>query len=142
MLRSLAVYGVLGLVMLGLVVWAAGFVPGGDPAGPPDDPARAAQIPRTAPGIGQLLAADRVQAAPAQPEILPANRPAAFAPLVIPEARIGVIDKEDVPALQDGPLLVIGTEIAEGEQVPLGVEVVDVDFVDGTKAKYRRLKEG
>src|SRR3954447_9023309 len=121
MLRSLAVYGVLGLVMVGLVVWAAGFVPSGDPAGPPDDPARPAQAPKTAPGIGQLLAADRVAAAPTQPEVLPANRPASLAPLVISDARIGTINKEDVPALQDGPLLVIGTELAEGEQLPPGV---------------------
>jgi WD40 repeat protein/biotin carboxyl carrier protein len=41
-------------------------------------------------------------------------------PLVVPDARIVPFDKEEVPSERDGTLVVIGTEIKPGEQVPAG----------------------
>src|SRR5439155_20212658 len=45
-----------------------------------------------------------------------------------------------VPSQRDGIVRVIGTEIKEGEKVPLG-QTITVK-VDGEKKKYRRLKKG
>jgi WD40 repeat protein len=39
-------------------------------------------------------------------------------PLTVPDARLVVFDKQEVPSERDGPLLVIGTEIKPGEPVP------------------------
>jgi RNA polymerase sigma factor (sigma-70 family) len=49
-------------------------------------------------------------------------------------------DRVEVPSQRDGVLLVIGTEIKEGERVP--AEQLIVVKVEGEEKKYRQLREG
>jgi RNA polymerase sigma factor (sigma-70 family) len=49
-------------------------------------------------------------------------------------------DRVEVPSRRDGVLLVIGTEIKEGEKVPPG-DIIILK-VGGEQTKYRRLREG
>lgn len=60
--------------------------------------------------------------------------------LVIPDCRLTVIDKQDVPSQRDGKILFIGAELGPGETLP-----ADRTFIVryGTEAKtFRRWREG
>ncbi len=61
-------------------------------------------------------------------------------PIVIPAARLRLIDLEDVPSQRDGVLMFIGTEIKDGQQVP-SYETIQVQIGE-EKKRFRRLKEG
>jgi RNA polymerase sigma factor (sigma-70 family) len=72
-------------------------------------------------------------AAPAEnPAEKPADKPATTAQPVVPLLHVG--------SQRDGILLVVGTEIKEGEKVPAD-RVVTIK-TDGGEKKYRRLREG
>lgn len=62
------------------------------------------------------------------------------APIVIPDCRLTVFEKQEVPSRRSGTLLVLGTEIATGEQVPS--DRLLVVRVGQEEQKYRRLREG
>jgi WD40 repeat protein len=61
-------------------------------------------------------------------------------PVVIPDAQLTVIDRQDVPSLRDGVLLFVGTEIDAGQVIPAD-QVITIQVAEQTK-RYRRLKEG
>jgi WD40 repeat protein len=70
----------------------------------------------------------------------PAPRSLSADPLVIPDCRLSVVEKQAVPSLRDGIILAIATEIQPGEQVaPDRLLVVKQG---DQEVKYRRLKEG
>jgi WD40 repeat protein len=70
---------------------------------------------------------------PARPLIAPD-------PIVIPDCRLAVIERQDVPSQRDGVLLFICTDIKPGEQVPPD-RIATIKVADQER-KYRRLKEG
>jgi WD40 repeat protein len=74
--------------------------------------------------------------------VIPAALPPSITadPLVIPDCRLAVIERQDVPSQRDGVLLFVGTEIKDGEQVP--VDRLITVKVGGQEKKYRRLREG
>jgi WD40 repeat protein len=59
---------------------------------------------------------------------------------IVAVGRLSMIDQEDVPSQRDGVLLVIGTEMNDGEQYPPH-EIVRLQ-VENTTKTFRRLKEG
>jgi WD40 repeat protein len=61
-------------------------------------------------------------------------------PIVIPDCRLTVIHKEEVPCQRDGIIRLIGTEVRLGEAIPPD-RVINVRTGNEEK-KYRRLKEG
>ena len=71
----------------------------------------------------------------------PPRREAVVAdPITIPDCRLTVIDKEDVPSQKEGVIVCIGTEIQPGEKVPED-RIVKVT-VGKEEKKFRRLQEG
>jgi WD40 repeat protein len=73
---------------------------------------------------------------PAQAE-QPSASVSAAEPIVIPNCRLALIMKEDVPSQQNGVLKFIGREVKEGEQFP------PEEIVDTWQGKrFRRLREG
>lgn len=60
-------------------------------------------------------------------------------PVVIPDCRLTVIDKQDVPSQREGVILFVGTELQPGEQVPPD-KLVEVRIGSELK-RFRRLKE-
>ncbi len=53
------------------------------------------------------------------PAPLPRPRPSApSSSLVIPDCRLTIIDKQEVPSQRDGVLLFVGTEVEASESVP------------------------
>src|SRR5262249_49378500 len=91
------------------------------------------------PAIGERLLAQASPTAPL-PGLRTTERHFASDPIVIPLGRLKLIDQEDVPSQRDGVLVFIGTEIADGQQVPT-YDVVEVQMGE-TKKRFRRLKEG
>ena len=64
----------------------------------------------------------------------------ALDPIVVPECRLTVLDKQDVPSQRDGVLLVIGTEVQDDEHIPAD-RLLQVTI--GTEERrFRRLQEG
>jgi multidrug efflux pump subunit AcrA (membrane-fusion protein) len=77
-------------------------------------------------------------AQPATPS--PARRAGkAVDPIVVPDCRLTVIRKQEVPSQREGVLLFIGTEVAPGEAVPADRQVKIQR--DGREKVYRLLKE-
>jgi WD40 repeat protein len=62
------------------------------------------------------------------------------APIVIPDCRLTVFEKQEVPSRRSGTLLLIGTEIAAGETVPPD-QLIAIQ-VGKEEKKYRRLRVG
>jgi WD40 repeat protein len=87
-----------------------------DPAPPPPE-----SVERPAPG---RAGDDR----PLQVFELPNSVKAGADSIVIPNGRIYMVDKQDVPSERDGKLIVIGTEIKAGEVVAESNLVPDVTF--------------
>lgn len=81
------------------------------------------------------------QLAAANPVPRPAGTVVLADPIVIPNATATVVEKQSVPALRDGALDFIGTEVKPGAVVPAGVKTWKVVFPDGERV-YRELKEG
>jgi RNA polymerase sigma factor (sigma-70 family) len=71
---------------------------------------------------------------------LAAGRPNADSEQAAAPNRSARRDRVEVPSRRDGVLLVIGTEIKDGEKVP--TEQLIVVKVEGEEKKYRRLREG
>ena len=69
----------------------------------------------------------------------PAVRGKAVDPIIVPDCRLTVIDKQEVPSQREGVLLFIGTEAQTGEAVPPDRQV---QVSIGGKVKvFRQLKE-
>src|SRR5262249_43705955 len=133
-----------GGLVAGAVLLTVGFPPVVDRVGPAEHAADAKQLPAkpAAKEIGQLVAHanQHTPPQPAQPAPL-ALKPGALAPVVIPEGRITIIDKQEVPALRDGQLLVLGTQMPK-EQIP-PERLIEVRIPNEEQTRYfRRLKEG
>jgi WD40 repeat protein len=102
-----------------------------------------AQPPQDRPAVPPapaLAAAPNRNPAPERP----ANAPLVADPVVIPEATLKVVQMQYVPALRDGAMEFIGTEVKPGDTVPAGSdnrEVKEFEFGD-TKKLIRELKEG
>jgi len=80
---------------------------------------------------------------PEEPAAKPApeRQPGARDALVIKDCRLSAAQKQDLPALQAGQLLVIGTEVDDGEKV-VKEETIIVEYSTGSKLRCRRLGEG
>jgi WD40 repeat protein len=64
-----------------------------------------------------------------------------IAPIVIPDARMMPLDRQEVPSEREGRLLVIGTEIAPGEKVPDDKHfVATIGYLLVTVGEHERLK--
>jgi WD40 repeat protein len=61
-------------------------------------------------------------------------------PLVVPECRLVVAERQEAPSQREGVLLFVGTEIAPGEQVP-GDRMISIRSGEQER-RYRRLREG
>jgi WD40 repeat protein len=137
MLRTLLGFGFAGVVIAVIVLYVVGLQPvttaTTETPGSTSPPKRVAQT-----GAHLLAAAEPPARAAVQPPENAARVPP-HTPIVI-EAHIAVIDKVDIPALRDGRLLVLGTEVQAGENVP-DERKVEVE-VDGQEKIFRRLKEG
>jgi len=140
--------GVLGIAIAGGVVWATGLLPviaqDGSSRGDRDDvhvqaPVRK-QTHEKKPVGADLYALAKAtviqQATPPTPQ----KNALATDPIVMPNARLAIIRKEDVPAQRDGALMFIGVAIRPGENPPKEDRFA---VRDGNSTKeYRRLKEG
>jgi WD40 repeat protein len=147
MLSRIVLAGVLLAALLGIGAWSVGYFPASaqNDTTPPtivdqSQPAAASQAKDTeakAPGgllynaLTKPLVALQTPAAPAAP----ARR--VREPIVIPNSRLAVIDKVDVPAQRDGVLSFIGIEVKKGEKVAPEDSPVEINGV-----QFRRLKEG
>lgn len=60
--------------------------------------------------------------------------------IIVPDCLLNVFEKQEVPALRDGVLLFIGTEVKPGETVPAG-QMFALRTAAGDK-HFRRLNEG
>lgn len=68
-------------------------------------------------------------------------RPSGMAdPIVIPDCRLTVIDRQDVPSQRDGVLLHVATEVEAGQDLPAD-QLITVRIGNQTR-QLRRLKEG
>ena len=83
-------------------------------------------------GVGLLPRPTTATAAPPAP----ASTPAPKVPAPVAEHPLGDVN---IPARRDGQILVLGTEIKEGEKVP-AQDVVKVT-VDGKERRFRRLND-
>lgn len=70
-----------------------------------------------------------------------APRGVALDPIVIPNCKLVVIDGQNVPALRNGAIEFIGTEIKTGEVVPPHVRTWEVQYGD-KKKMIREVREG
>ena len=66
--------------------------------------------------------------------------PPAADPIVLPDCRLNVVEKQEVPSQRDGILLLVGTDIKPGETVP-PERVVVLKYADQER-RLRRLMEG
>ena len=98
-----------------------------------------AEVDSKPPVVGKPLYT--VSAPPTAPETTPSPNGKILAdPIVIPDCRLSVINKQDVPSQRDGVLLVIGREVKDGEQVPPD-RLVTIT-TGGKERKFRRWQEG
>jgi WD40 repeat protein/biotin carboxyl carrier protein len=89
-----------------------------------------------------------VPAAPAAPVQAASAKPAPAVPttladnrsIIVPDCLLNVFEKQEVPALRDGVLLFIGTEVKPGEVLPAG-QLIAIRTATGDK-HFRRLSEG
>ena len=63
-----------------------------------------------------------------------------LARIVLPECRLTVMEKQDVPSQREGVILFIGSEIEPGREPP-PEQVIRVSL-GGQEQRFRRLKEG
>lgn len=104
--------------------------------------------PAAKPAVVRLTLAESSADAPAAMErprsvlspITISARPARPAPIVVPNCRLEVVEKEEVPSQRDGVLLVVCTEIRPGE-LPAADRLIEIN-VNGQRRRYRRLREG
>jgi WD40 repeat protein/biotin carboxyl carrier protein len=66
--------------------------------------------------------------------------PASVEPIVVPDCRLSVFEKRDVPSQREGVLQIIGTELKPGEKAP-GDRAFRLETDHGPR-HFRRLKEG
>jgi WD40 repeat protein len=135
MLRRLALAVVIGAGILAVVVCKAGLFRASATVQPTDAGPRNAEPVPTTDFIGDPLYPPcfMVPAGPAQ-------LPRGADPVVIPDCRLTVIDKQDVPSQRDGELLFIGTEVDPGQSIP--TDQLFTARVGGKEQQFRRLKEG
>jgi WD40 repeat protein len=133
MLRRLLLLAALLAVFSGILVWKGDFFQQAatlpiDP--PPEAPAK------LTPTIGAPLYD------PVVPKVEAASHHAehGLAPIVLPDCRLTVMDKQDVPSQREGVVLFIGSEIEAGQEPPPD-QVLRV-MVGGEEHRFRRLKEG
>src|SRR5438105_4128126 len=103
-------------VSAGLLLAVAALVLGSWLPVSAQDPRPSAQVPPPPPPGPRLF----VQIAAAAPSNQADSRrpPVAADPIVIPDCKLAVIDREEVPSLREGVIDFIGTEVKPGEQVP------------------------
>lgn len=132
----LAIYATVGLLLLGLAAFHGKLFRGSYHARAGDGPDAAAMAEANPAAPGKALYANL------NPQAAASVTPAAVAlnPIVIPECRLSVIEKEEVPGPHNGFLHFVGTEIKPGEQVPPD-RVVSVT-IGGEEKTFRQLKEG
>jgi WD40 repeat protein len=128
MLRWLSLFGAIALVAIGVVFYMYGGPPG--TYFDAHDTSVGKDRPAPADGQKQLLAdpAPAVEPAPAGPW----TRVVAVTPrVVIPDARLTAVNTPQVPALRDGQISFLGTEITvkEGEEPPPGAFKQDASYL-------------
>src|SRR5207253_6516786 len=111
MLRSLVGYVTFGISLTGVALLLAGC----GPVSEQRDGDQQGRGNKSAPVIGQLIAGERALEQAGAPAIQ-APTPGALAPIVMPGGRVAVIYKQDAPALRDGQILAIGTDIKGTEE--------------------------
>jgi hypothetical protein len=156
MLRRFLLSGVLALALAATVCWSLGMFrtaaaqnPAAETPRTGGQPPAVTQNGETKTGVGaplfQPVSVDR----PGLP--LDNSLRSAVDPVIIPNARLGTIDKVDLPAMREGVLFFVGVEAKPGENVQ-DKDVVwrekrtIVDATTGNKKTetivYRRLRDG
>jgi WD40 repeat protein len=153
MLGRLVLCSILAAAVVGGGAWYTGHLPTiVEQAAPSQErrtkpePVTSAAKGKEAAGIGKPLVEQVAMAAPAQPAPRAEDPQVSGSELiVIPESRLVLIKKQDVPAQRDGVLRFVGIEIRPGEQLSKDEKTWDVQvLVNGQKTtkKYRRLRIG
>jgi WD40 repeat protein len=143
--------GILGIMIAGTVIWGTGMLPVVAQDGAPPDVSPASDANKPAPVSAERKAAGAKQPAGrdlyarANPVLPPQTPPppkstSIVDPIVIPNARLALIRKEEVPAQRDGALMFVGIEVKPGEQVAAD-EKLPAQIVPEGKV-FRRLREG
>jgi WD40 repeat protein len=116
MLRWLALFGLIGVVIAGVAVFLHGGLP--EVVGPPEGSPAAA---KERPAVKQALAAE--PETPAIPAAEAAEgEPVATPLVVVPEGRLTARDVEQVPAMREGQILFLATKVEPGEPMIPGRE--------------------
>jgi WD40 repeat protein len=137
LLRRLAA-SALGFALL-YVLGGCGYFGGGTPPSLPTAPANGHDQPSpSVVPVGDPLYQGKLT----NPAANPIGRKASVLedPLVIPDCRLTVIHKQEVPSERDGVLLFIGTEIQPGEETPPD-RLITVNL-GGEEKQFRLLREG
>jgi WD40 repeat protein/multidrug efflux pump subunit AcrA (membrane-fusion protein) len=129
MMRRLGLCAGMGLMLLGMAACDASALPGAEE--------KPAAKPAPAPPASSKPLYPPAAASPAPSATSPRGRVAD--PIVLPDCRLTVVEKEDVPGQQDGFLVFIGTDIKPGEVVPPD-RLLTVK-IGNQERKIRRLKE-
>lgn len=132
MQRLITLVLIVGLSSLGVVVFRSGVFRAANVA------SSDAEVDRTERfvSIGKPLYAPILPTAPVQAVVGPAKHDS----VLIPECRLTVADKQDVPCQRDGVLLFIATDLEPGQIVPPD-QIVAVRIANQER-QYRRLREG
>jgi multidrug efflux pump subunit AcrA (membrane-fusion protein) len=133
MLRRLLMVLAVAAVVSGVVVWKGDFFLATAPV--VVDPPEAAPTTLVS-SIGPPLYTPLVPSAPA----LPHRAEHGQSRIVLPDCRLTVMEKQDVPSQRDGVILFVGSEIEPGHE-PAPDQVVRV-MLGGQEQRFRRLKEG
>src|SRR5262249_47871482 len=118
----------------GVVVWKADFF---NEAAPVPEEVKPVAGPKSLePSIGPPLYVPVVPSAGA----VPRKAERVNVPIVLPECRLTVMEKQDVPSQRDGIVPFIGGEIEAGQEPPAD-QVIRVTL-GGQEQRFRKLKEG
>jgi len=134
MLRRLLLAFVLGMTVLGITACNG---PTTKPTGSPDSSIE--ETYQSSPDVG-----DTLYKAESPPVLVPqpTEGQKLVDPIVIPDCRLTVFEKQDVPANKDGTLLFLGTEATPEELAKLTKDQIVVAKINGQEKKFRRLDRG
>lgn len=135
MLRRVALLLTVAGVMTCIAIWKTSLFPAATPFCPSTEPTALSGVQSTP--ADKPLYPPIVSGAPASIGI---GKLAKGDPILIPDCRLTVIDKQEVPSQRDGVLWFIGTEIEPGQMVP-PEQIISIP-IGNQEQRFRRLKEG
>lgn len=129
MLRRLGIVIAVAAVISGVVVWKVDFF------------SAATRVPHVVDAQAPVAPLGKALYAPAIPSpAAPLTQAGRIEPVIVPECRLTVVEKQDVPSQRDGVLLFLGTEIEANRPVP--PDQVVLVRIGNQERRFRRLKEG